>query len=198
MINLLPPDLKDQYLYGRRNTSMRRWAVALTFGLVGVALVTVSGLFYMEQSIKNYSEQVSATDSLLQKQNLTQTKEQAQEITSNLKLAVDVLSKEVLFSKLLTQIGKVIPPNTNLTDLSISEVGGGIELSAVSADYNSATQLQVNLEDPDNRIFSKADIQNINCSTQSADPRYPCTVAIRALFSENNPYLFINKETVKR
>lgn len=192
MINLLPPSVKENYIYGRRNTSLRRWSIALVFGLVGVAVVTVSGLFFMEQSIASYSNQVAATDKLLREQKLDETKQHAQSITDSVKLAVDVLSREVLFSQLLTQIGKVIPPNTSLTDLSISKVEGAIEISAVSADYTSATQLQVNLEDPTNKIFSKADIQSISCNG-SNDPRYPCTVAIRALFSDNNPYLFINK-----
>ncbi len=198
MINLLPPELKEQYAYGRRNTSMRRWAVALTFGLVGVGIVTVFGLFFLEQSISSYSKQVAGSEDLLRKQKLNETKKHAQEMTDSLKLSVDVLSREVLFSKLLTQIGSVTPPNTRLTDLSISKVQGALEISAVSSDYNSATQLQVNLEDPANKIFSKADIQSITCNASSQDPRYPCNVAIRALFSDNNPFLFINKGSKKQ
>lgn len=192
MINLLPPDLKEQYTYGRRNVSLRRWAISLTFGIFGVAIVTFAGLFYMEKSIITHRAQVAKAERSLADQDLEQTREQAKNITGSIKLAVDVLSKEILFSQLLTQIATVIPPNTSLTDLSISKEQDNIEIKAVSADYNSATQLQVNLEDPSNKIFSKADIQSISC-TNAQDPRYPCSVTIRALFSKDNPYLFINK-----
>ncbi len=111
---------------------------------------------------------------------------------------MQVLSREVLFSKLLTQIAAVTPTNTSLTDLSISNVAGSLDITAISSDYQSATQLQVNLEDPRNKIFSKADIQNITCNPDATDPRYPCSVRIKALFSDDNPFLFINKSAATR
>jgi Tfp pilus assembly protein PilN len=193
MINLLPPNLKEQYTYGRRNVSLRLWAASLMLGLIGVVVVTFAGLFYIEKSIVSHRAQAADAEQLLQQQNLEQTRAEAKNITGSIKLAVDVLSKEILFSQLLTQIATVIPPNTSLTDLSINKEQDNIEIKAVSADYTSATQLQVNLEDPANKIFSKADIQSISCTNGQQDARYPCTVAIRALFSKDNPYLFINK-----
>lgn len=192
MINLLPPDLKEQYVYGRRNVILRRWAIAMTSGLAGVILVTLGGLLVMQKSINSYTAQVATTQATLTEQDLEGTRQTAKDITSSLKLAVDVLSHEILFSQLLTQIAKVIPPNTSLTDLSISADQTAIDIKAISADYTSATQIQVNLQDPTNRIFNKADIQSIACSG-GQDPRYPCSVTIKALFNQNNPYLFINK-----
>lgn len=197
MINLLPTDLKQQYLYARRNTILRRWAFSLLFGLVGVGLVTTGGLLYMQQSIDDYSKRVSTLQDSLSDQKLEETKKETEEITSSLKLVVQVLSREVLFSKLLTQIANVTPPETSLTDLSISKTEGALEITAVSSSYESATQLQVNLEDPANKIFSKADIQSISCQTNAANPKYPCQITVRALFSDNNPFLFINKSGVK-
>ncbi|HSH55275.1 MAG TPA: PilN domain-containing protein [Candidatus Limnocylindrales bacterium] len=198
MINLLPDTLKDQYMYGRRNFTLRRWAIALSCGLLGSVLIALAGMAYLQMSIDSYSQKVGSTEQALKAQKLVETQKRSEEITNNLKLVVNVLSKEVLFSQLLKQIGSVTPQNVNLTDLSISEVAGGIELAAVSADYTSATQLQVNLEDPHNKIFSKADILNISCASGSAsDRRYPCTLRIRALFAEDNPFLFINQKAVR-
>ena len=193
MINLLPYDLKEQYDYGRRNTVLRRWAIALTLGLVGVLVVTFGGLFWMEQSVSTYRQKVADSEQSLKEQDLVGTRDRAKTISSNVKLAVDVLSREILFSQLLNQIAKVTPSNASLSDLSISTDQNAMEIKAVSTDYSSATQLQVNLQDPTNKIFTKADIQAIDC-TGGTDPKYPCTVTIRALFSENNPFLFINKE----
>jgi hypothetical protein len=93
----------------------------------------------------------------------------------------------------------VIPSNTILTQINIAQVQGAIDLTAITANYDTATQLQVNLQDPANKIFSKADIENIACSSQSSqDPRYPCTVTIRALFTANNPFLFINSAGTRK
>jgi Tfp pilus assembly protein PilN len=197
MINLLPPELKQQYVYGRRNTVLRRWAAAMVFGLAGVAIVTFAGLFLMQQSIVTYRGQVSSSNQLLDSQKLEQTRAHAKEITASVKLAEDVLAKEILFSKLITQIGKVTPPNTSLTDLNIGKDQNSLEIKAVSSDYTSATQLQVNLQDPANKIFSKADIQTITCGTNATDPHYPCSVTIKALLNQNNPFLFITKSGAK-
>lgn len=193
MINLLPPELKEQYVYGRRNTTMRRWTVAMFFGFLGVVVLTFSGLFLMQSSIQKYENQVARAQGQLNDQKLEETQARAKEISGSIKLAVDVLSREVLFSKLLQQIATVIPSNTSLTDLNISQTQSAIEIKAITGDYTSATQLQINLKDPKNKIFSKADIQSINCNSTSSNPRYPCEITIKALFNDNNPFLFINK-----
>ena len=64
-------------------------------------------------------------------------------------------------------------------------------ITAAAKDITSATQLQVNLQDPKNKIFEKADIENINCGTADLKKRLPCTVQIRALFNKNSPYFYI-------
>ncbi|HEX8182759.1 MAG TPA: PilN domain-containing protein [Candidatus Saccharimonadales bacterium] len=194
MINLLPTDLKQEYLYARRNTQLRRWVFALLFGLMGVGLVATAGMLYMQQSIDTYSKLVVTSEDSLKQQKLSETRKQAEDITSSLKLVVQVLSREVLFSKLLTQVAAVTPPETSLTDLTISKVQGSLEITAISSDYKSATQLQVNLEDPANKIFSKADIQTISCNATATNAKYPCTVTLKALFADDNPFLFINKD----
>lgn len=193
MINLLPPDVKQHYIYARRNTILRHWITAFVYGLLGIVAITAFGIFYMQQSANTFRQQVAASQNMLDSQKLDSVRSQADDITTNLKLVVQVLSREILFSQLLKQIATVTPSNAALTDLSISKVQGAIDITAVADNYNTATQLQVNLQDPANKIFSKADIQNINCAAVNAeDPHYPCTIIIRALFSQNNPYLFIN------
>jgi len=193
MINLLPPDVKQNIIYGRRNTLLRRWVVILIMSIAGVWIIVMAGLFYMQQSIHTYSIQRSKSQAELKAQHLEETQKQVQNISSSLKLAVQVLSREVLFSKLIKQIGTVIPKNASLTNLDITQTQGGIDLTAIAADENAATQVQINLQDPDNKIFDKADILSITCSDMNlTNPRYPCTVLIRAQFAKTNPFLFIN------
>jgi len=193
MINLLPPEVKQDIKYAHNNTKLLRWSVTFLFGIVGIGLVIVFGLFYMRQSSRNYSAQIEGTRAELKVQKLSETQRRVQDISSSLKLVIQVLSREVLFSKLIKQIGAAIPSNASLTDLKITKTQGGIDLTAVATDYNTATQVQVNLQDPANKIFDKADILNITCAgTSTSNPRYPCTVNIRAQFAKSNPFLFIN------
>ena len=193
MINLLPPDIKHSLSYAKKNDQLRHWCMGLAITGLGTALVLLFGIFYIQQSTNNYVKQVERTKSDLETQKLPETQKKVEEISSTLKLTVSVLSREILFSKLLKQIGAAIPEHASLTGLSISKVSGGIDLTAAASDYNTATQVQVNLQDPANKIFDKADIISINCSSADAsDPRYPCTVSIRAQFAAKNPFLLIN------
>lgn len=157
------------------------------------------GLYYMDNSIHLYNEQSTKSQTELNKQNINGYKAQVASISSNLNLMVRVLSKEVLFSDLLDKLGSITPANVILTNLSIEQNQSAIDITAQSTDYNSATQLQINLADPNNKVFQKADIVSISCTNpkQAANSSYPCTVDIRALFAKNNPFLFINEGSKK-
>ncbi len=192
MINLLPSDVKQDYLYARRNTKLRRWIGGLFLSLVGIAVIVIAGQVYIKQSISALNTEIAAAQEQLRIQRLEETQARVDEISGSLKLATQVLSRQVLFSELIRQIGAAMPPNTALTDLKISEVEGGIDLTAIATNYSNATQVQVNLQDPANKIFDKADIISITCGgTITADSRYPCTVTLRAQFAKNNSFLLL-------
>ena len=198
MINLLPPDLKAEYRLARWNSRLAHVIVVLGFGFVGLAAIAAAGMLYIHQASNTYTAQAEELEQSLAEQKQGEVREQAQDISNSLKLAVQVLSQEVQFSRLLKQLAVAIPKDVSLTGITISDLQGAVDISARTVDYNAGTQLQVNLADPANKIFSKADILSIGCSTDvdpgSAMARYPCSVSIRAQFADNNPFLFINGE----
>jgi Tfp pilus assembly protein PilN len=192
VINLLPPELKETYTYGRRNRALAHWLTIMALCLVGAALLTAGGYLYLNQSIDSTDQQIADVNKQLQSEDQTTLQKQVTDISNNLKLAVQVLSKEILFSKLLKQLAAVTPSGAVLTNLSITQAQGGLQITAETTNYKTATQLQVNLAAPSNQIFSQADIEGIDCSGQTGNPNYPCAVTIRTLFAKNNPFLFIN------
>lgn len=191
MINLLPPDLKEAYRYAHRNVVLVRWVVAFGVGLVLFAGISTGGLIYLKQIDNGYANDIASKHASLKQQDEAGVEKQVKDISGSLKLAVQVLSKEVLFSRLLAQLATVTPNNTILTDLNITQDQTAINITAKTTNYIAATQVQANITDPANKIFSHADIVSINCG--QSDPRYPCEVVIRALFSQDNPFLFINQ-----
>ncbi len=195
MINLLPPEVKSSYQFARRNVSLRKWVATLLIVLLGLGALGTYGLLTLHQSTVHYQDQVASLQNQLKKDKIDQTKKQVQDISGSLKLAVQVLSNEVLFSKLIQQIGAVMPNGTVLTGLNIDQIKGGLDLTAVSTNYAAGTQIQVNLADPNNKIFSRVDIESIQCGGDSSggSSTYPCQVQLRALFNNNNPFLFINQ-----
>lgn len=194
MINLLPPAIKSNLRFSRRNSYLLSYCITLVAVMIGMLCITMAGLFYMDQSRKSLAKQVEITRSSFDNRQLEKAQAQAEEISGNIKLTTSVLSKQILFSKLITQIGSVMPANTSLSDLKIDKGERGISLTAIAANYTAATQVQVNLSDPGNKIFEKADLISATCDQAASDPRYPCTVVIRALFGDNKSYLFINPD----
>lgn len=194
MINLLPSHLKKEIFFGRRNSQLAQLVVVLVSTILGVYLIGLFGLFYMNQSIHNYNDQVARARESLKSQKIDEIQKEVGTISNNLKLTSQVLSREVLFSKLIQQIGAAMPANTILTDLKIATTDGAIDLTAIASDYNTATQVQVNLADPANKIFDKADILNTQCGNTATDPKYPCTVTLRARFGKNNDFTFIGSK----
>lgn len=191
MINLLPPQMQQDYGYARRNTALMHIVTSFGLGIVGLALMVAAGFIYLQQSANSYQAQAAEIESSLNEQNQVQIEKDVQDISNRLKLAVQVLSKEILFSELLKSLAVATPSNVNLSSINIIAFGGGLDISAEALDYESASQLQVNMSDPANKIFAKADIVSITCESD-ATRRYPCTVTIRALFATDNPFLFIN------
>jgi Tfp pilus assembly protein PilN len=196
MINLLPPELKTGYRYARRNVGLRKWVAMFLIALVGLGALATYGMLALKQSTVHYNTEIAATEAVFQSEKSAATQKQVKDISNNFKLVVKVLSQEVLFSQLIQQIAAAIPDNANLTGLNINQTQGGIDISANATDYKTATQVQVNLSDPKNKIFTKADIVSISC-TNGGQSSYPCTVNLRALFAPNNPFLFINNKGAK-
>lgn len=196
MINLLPPEVKENILYARRNTMLLRWLVALAIGIAGVMAVIGFGYLYLSQTTKNTSHQAEMLREDLERQKLAETQKQVTDIGSDLDTAVQVLSRRILFSDLIKRIGTISPPGTVLTRLNLSEIDGAIELRFLATDYLAASKLHVNLQNPENRIFQRAEPTLVQCGAESSGDNsgdYPCSTNIKALFGDNSPYLFINK-----
>lgn len=191
MINLLPPSQKQSLAYARKNALLVKWLAGLSAAAFGLGFLIIAGQFYIDQATAIIKDDTENAQQRLEEQNIDQTQSRVQEISNTLNLVVQVLSQQVLFSDLIRQVGAAIPPGAVLTNLNINEIEGGIDLAADAIDYNTATQVQVNLEDPANRIFASADILNIRCEQDSEDP-YPCRISMRALFGENSQFLLIS------
>lgn len=199
MINLLPPEIKSGYRYARSNVILRKWVIIIVISLIGLGAIATFGMLTIHQSSVHYTKLINASNADFKKENYSLTQKRVEDITGSFKLVVKVLGQEVLFSELIKQIGASMPTNSNLIGLNISQTTGGLDITANATNYATATQVQVNLGDPKNKIFTKADIVNITCSGKSDgslnSDKFPCVVNIRALFARDNPFLFINNKS---
>jgi Tfp pilus assembly protein PilN len=194
MINLLPTEMRQSTRYAYKNTRLRKYVVAMLLLLVSVVLVFLGGAVYLRQNTRAIASQVESTQKQLEIEDQSKIKAEIQDLSDTLKLVVQVLSDQVLFSRLITQLGSIMPNGSALSSLSINELNGGLDLQVKAFDFDTATQVQVNFEDPDNSLFKSVDIINIQCqnSSEAQATGYPCTVKIRVLFDDTSKFLLIN------
>lgn len=192
MINLLPPNSRKDIDFARRNTLMLRACLAVLAVIAGVLLLYGFGHFYLSTSTEKYEKDIATLRASLQEQNIDGTKAEIQDLSGSVKLALQVLSREILFSKLLRQAGAVMPAGSSLSSLEISNDQKGVDITAGVQSYQVGTQVQVNLADPNNKLFDKVDLVSVECNTQNS--QYPCSATLRALLGDNSPYLFINNQ----
>lgn len=190
MINLLPHSRRVAISYARRNSHLLNVVLALIVIILLMLGAWGAGYMYINNNIKSYNKEISQKRELLKTQELEDVEQRIKEFSGNIKLIEQVFSKQVLFSELFRQIGSNIPSGAVLSSIEINDIEGGIDLIANAKSYDSATQVQVNLEDPANKLFEKVDIVSVSCNSTG---EYPCVVTLRALFTKDNPFLFINR-----
>ncbi len=192
MINLLPPNRADEIRYGRINDTLRRWLIAAGLAILGLLIIIASGLAYANQQSKNLSTNIANTNRQLANDNLSQVQADASTISGDVTVINQVLNKEVRFSDLMQAIGKVMPPGTILSSLTLGNVTGAVDLTADTVDYSSAAQIAVNLSDPGNKLFNKVDIVSITCQHSHPGTSYACAATYKALFSKSASSNFVN------
>lgn len=191
MINLLPPETKKDRYYGRKNVVLLKWiSLSLVLFIMLIASIGI-GLGIMNRAISNanINKQVLATS--ISDDKLNETEQSYNEFLNNVKTVTQILSKQVLYSSLLQQIGKVTPPGANLNSVSISSTDNALNLNFTINSPDIAPILQLNLQDQKNKLFERADIIQVNCQ-QKEKTDNPCTAQLRAEYKKDAMFIFIN------
>jgi len=192
MINLLPPSRAEAIRYGRQNSVLRHWLIGAAIAIGGLIVIIFSGWIYLNQESGNFQRDINTTNHQLQAENLAQVQKDAKEITGDITVINKVLSQEIKFSELIQAIGNIMPPDTVLGTLSLSnKVSGGVDITANAKYGNSVPQIVANLTDPQNQLFTKADVVSVSCDSNPTHT-YPCTVILRALFSKSAQTRFLS------
>ncbi len=195
MINLLPVETKRQIGAARANTVLMRYLV-----FIGISSLLMVAIFGGGLYITLNEKKLAAKDLDTLKQSNSQyspIQKQAEEFSANLGTAKSILSNEIIFSELTTNIAKALPVGTVLTNLTIltDNVGQPITLNARTKDEEGALRLKNALET--SPVFEKVSISSItspiqenegsNAAVDTISRDYPYTVTINATLSKENP-----------
>jgi Tfp pilus assembly protein PilN len=178
MINLIPNDLRDERVYGRRNRLLIGYILALLLTAVIVATIMVGSLRFVGADEANLKNSITANQA--QVTTLEAKIKDLSTISSRLDTANKLQDSSIIFSDLIPSIGSLLPAGSVLTSLSLS--GGNFDpltLNIRMSSANLAPVLQRNLVDSE--LFEAADIVSI--ASGESDEQYGVTVALSASFT---------------
>ncbi len=175
MINLLPNNIKESRLYGRRNRIMLSYILSfiLTAILVeGVMLVSLRFIGSTEPNLRATISQNQTQITALEKdmQNLSS-------VVGRLNTAEKLYDSSIEFSKLIPKIGSILPKGAVLNGLSLT--GGNTDPLSLDVDITSAElapTLQRNLEDSD--LFEAVDINSISAKSTTDIYKYSASISV--------------------
>lgn len=193
MINLLPPDVKESIVYGRKNRLLIGWIAAFCVVLFIVLLLTVAGTFYVKAAANSYSKKVDAAQVRIQQQNLENSQKEAEKFSSNLDTVVKLLSDQLLFSKIIRSTGSVLPDGVILKEINYDSKDSTMTLDILAPSEAAASQTLVNITDGNAKLFSKADLVQV----QRADNGTGYNANIVALINKDSEFFFLNNVSKK-
>ena len=145
MINLLPPKRLLNIRVARNNTVLRRY-VELALASIIVLAVSVGFSYYF---LSSQQDDVKKTNELTQSKSeeLKPVQKQAEELSASVNTISSLLSRNIKFSELLTQIGGLMPEGSVLTGLqfSIEDLESPLVVSAQIENESTAAVLRSNL-----------------------------------------------------
>ena len=191
MINLMPIGIRKDREYGRKNAVLLKWLIQSATAMLLLLLFIIIGFGIMDKAQTAADSNKNAVSTSMSDEKLDETKKAYAEFSSNLKTVTQILSKQVIYSSLIKQIGSVTPPGASLNTISIASSDNALDLNFTIKSSDIAPVLQLNLQDIKNKLFEKADIIQVNC-TQADDSTSKCSAQLRAAYRKDAAFLFIN------
>lgn len=146
MINLLPPNDKQQIRAGKANVLLLRYCIA-SFSLAIPLLALIVSVYIIMNNSKNTAQAI-IQEGETRNERLQRTQQEAQEFRQNLATAKAILDKEVKYSQIAVSIAQALPSGIYIQSLNLSPqtFGQPITLSANGAAYQDAVRLKTSLE----------------------------------------------------
>lgn len=185
MINLLPPEHKQEIRAGRTNVLLMRYigiliaaAIVLTGLVVGV-YVTLNGTKAVAEA-KVGQNQARVAE-------YQETKLQSDSFRSDLTTAKSILDSSVSFSKLIYKIAEIVPPNVILSDLALDPetFGSSVTMTASARSFDDAAKLR-DAFIKNSQVFSNVQLQTIETSGDSTESagNYPVKVNLSVVINK--------------
>jgi len=175
MINLLATSRKSQIIAARVNLILVRYIGIILLALIFMSATLFISYTVLRSTLESAQARVEASD--VKADVYSQTSQQVAALSAQLSEAKTVLSQDVHYSRILTQIGQLIPAGVVLNSLDITESSiNGIPLTikAYARSTSEATRLQTQLQS--SPLFTQVSLQD-TASTGGIDG-YPAVITL--------------------
>lgn len=166
MINILPPEFKQQITYSQRNVIARRYLLAL--GMIALFVGSALGVshWYANQELARNQERLSELQREIDR--FSQTESAVSNLNTQLESIEALLIQRPRFSIILEDLAAVLPANSYINGINLTEdIEQPLQLTITTPSRSAAIRVRDALLTSD-RIAS-ADIQHISASSESED-----------------------------
>lgn len=192
MINLLPYDYKQDLVYARKNYLLLKWLFALFVAAIFILAISFGGVFAINnERAKAEAAAISETNQINNSAEKTEF-DKYKKFKADYDTVVKLLGKQLRYTKIIQDIGQILPPGTNIDGIKLTPGATSLTLSVNGTSQEAIRQAFVNLSDVNTQkqLFPKADLESITCSDVSSTKA--CTGSIKVLLNANSDYYYIN------
>ncbi len=164
MINILPPELKEQISFAKRNNRLLRLLIIGLMVAILLGALMIGSLWYVNRQITNLDQVLASRQQAANAYQDTETKVQALE--SNLNILQKLLIQKTHYSALLSDLASTLPSGAYINHLVLTgDDTQPMEILLTAKSFNQAAQIR-NALSQSSRIKS-ADIQSITKNQDS-------------------------------
>lgn len=182
MINLMPESAKKEIRAARINVTLARYISVICLAFLFLVLLLGGSYVLLTQTKMSAQLLINANDTKAAVYSSTKT--QVDSLSSKLIDAKSFLDQEILYSKLLTNIGQQMPEGTVLDQITLdakSFTGSPISLKAYAKNNDTAVILRQKFQT--SKLFSNVNFQSVSDSS-SGVPGYPVSVSLTLVISK--------------
>jgi Tfp pilus assembly protein PilN len=174
VINLLPPSIKEEIHYSRRNATLMHYlSIAVLTSLV-LAGALLGARYYLDQKIHDAEATVKQRELTIRRHKKLET--DAKSLNARLASIQTIQKSQAKFSLLLSDLAQFMPKGTAISSVSLTgDDKKPVRLTVDSLDYKTALGFRDSITR--SKRISAADIEDIHLVKESGKPNtYKVTV----------------------
>jgi Tfp pilus assembly protein PilN len=172
MINLLPPQIKQEMRYSRFNATLIGYVKIIATVCLLLAGALLGGRYYLNQKIEAANAHVK--DAEKQITDYKPLRDKATQLSSRVNSIITVQKSQARFSELLNDLGEFMPQGTSISSITLTgDDTKPVRLVVAAVDYKTALSFRDNITR--SKRISAADIEQISKQT-SGKAAYVVTV----------------------